>query len=314
MEDIFVEKYRPKSFSDGFIGNDFIVNKLKSLCEQNPKKIPHLLLISRSPGTGKTSLSKIIVNHIGADYILLNASDERGINVIRDKVKRFVSAYSSKPNVPRFIILDEADGLTHESQDSLRNLMETYSSNSRFILCCNYEHKIILPIKSRCLPIRFSEPPRDKILERLKFICENEKMKYDITALNVIINKFYPDIRQMINKINELYLSGKDVITSNLYFEENIYQEIYNQIKNKNFDNARISWLKNGVNLFELLKFLYEKFYEDNELTKQQKQEIILILSEADFRGKIGADYEISLSAAILKIINILEGGKDKLS
>ena len=302
---IFVEKYRPKNL-DEFVSNDLVISRIKNLISQSPEKMPHLLLLSRSPGTGKTTLAKIIVNEIGADCLFLNASDERGITVVREKIKRFVSSYSRKPGIPKIVVLDECDSMTNDAMESLRGIMEEYYKNARFIITGNSEHKIIQPIKSRCLPIPFSLPPKDKILQRLKFICENEKIKYEEKALNIVIDKYYPDMRYMLNKLNEMWLDKRDVTEDNLSFENSLYREIYNKICMGEFENARKMWLENGTNTSDLLKYLYEEFYKNKYLDWIKKTNIIIILSDTDFRSHFGANPELALSAGVAKIIAII--------
>jgi replication factor C small subunit len=300
---LFTEKYRPKNF-DEFIGNEFVIEKIKKLCE-NPKNLPNFLFVSRNPGTGKTTLAKLIVLHTGADYIFLNASDERGINTIREKVKKFISSYSTKSNVPKIVIMDESDSLTIDSQEALRSMIEMYSKNARFIFTANYEYKIIPPIRSRCLVLNLSNPEKEKIKDKMKKICEIENIKYNEQGLNKLIDFYYPDMRKMLIKLQDLKISNAELNEKIFLSENEKYDLIFNNVLLKNLDMARTIWINDNIDLFELLKYFYQKIYKSN-LPKDLKNRIILVLSDIDFKMNLGADSEISFTAGMVKIINLL--------
>ena len=150
-------------------------------------------------GTGKTTLAKLIVNKLDCDHIYINASDERGIETIRDKVSSFASVASFKPL--KVVILDEADFLTIQAQASLRNIIETFSRKARFILTCNYVERIIDPLQSRCQTIKVVPPTKKEVAVHLASICDKESISYEPKAIGKIVNKFYPDLRKMLNTI-----------------------------------------------------------------------------------------------------------------
>ena len=187
---LWVEKYRSQTL-DKYIGNEELKSTIANWIEKND--IPHLLLYGKA-GTGKTTLAKLIVNNIDCDYLYINASDENGIDTIRDKVKSFAIASSFKPL--KVVILDEADFLTQPAQAALRNLIEEYSLNTRFILTCNYIERLIEPLQSRC-EIHILKPPSKGDVAR--HICTNilevEGVKYDIKDVARVINELYPDVR-----------------------------------------------------------------------------------------------------------------------
>lgn len=305
--ELLTEKYRPKSFSE-FIGNDFIIEKVKKLCE-TPYKLPHFLFISRQPGTGKTTLAKLIASTIGADTIFLNASDERGIQTIRDKIKRFISSYSTKPGVPKLIILDEADSLTSDAMEALRTMMEQYHKNARFIFTANYETKIIPPIRSRCLLVNFSLPEKSKILERMRYICENENLKYTEQGLKNLVEKYYPDMRKMIIKIQELIISGKNLDEKTLFEYTDIYEKIYKSIFSNDFEQARKTWQEYNIDFFDLAKYFYNKILNDS-LSLTTKQNLILILADTEMKANFGVDPEIAWAAGFIKMINVIKNNK----
>lgn len=198
--EIWTEKYRPSKFAD-IVGQDNTVKKVESL--SNSLNIPHLLFAGPA-GTGKSTLALIIVKEIFGknwreNYLELNASDERGINVVREKVKNFART-KSIGNVPfKIIFLDEADALTPEAQQALRRTMENYSATCRFILSCNYSSKIIDPIQSRCAIFRFKLLEKKDIEKVVKKIGEGEKLTISPDALELIYEGSEGDCRRVIN-------------------------------------------------------------------------------------------------------------------
>lgn len=198
--EIWTEKYRPKTFSE-MVGQDNIVKRVRSLT--NSQNIPHLLFAGPA-GTGKSTLALIIVKELFGDtwrdnYLELNASDERGINIIRDKVKNFARTKSLE-NIPfKVIFLDEADALTPEAQQALRRTMENYSATCRFVMSCNYSSKIIDPIQSRCATFRFKLLEKKDIKEVIEIISQNENLSINDEAVESIYEGSEGDCRRSIN-------------------------------------------------------------------------------------------------------------------
>ena len=195
---LLTEKYRPQTIEDmiGFKPT-FAIDE----------DMPHLLLHG-SAGTGKTTLAKIIIKMLGADSLILNASSDRGIDIVRQKVIDFASTQSTTGAI-KIVFLDEADHLTNDAQTALRNTMEKYCKNTRFIFTANYVSKIIDPLQSRCILVKFDNIPKDAILNRLEYICKNENVPYEIDALKQIIEYTGNDIRSAILNFKKRILVQK---------------------------------------------------------------------------------------------------------
>ena len=232
---IFTEKYRPVVFSDVIIDKKSLIeNYLKE-----PNTIPSFLFTSARPGTGKTTTAKIIAKTLKCDILSLNASDERGIDMIREKIKTFAESMSSLDGMKRCVFCDEADRLTSIAQDALKNIIETYSENCFFIFTCNDISKITEPIRSRCVLVNFDKPGKGDILNRLKYICAEEEITdLNDADLNRLIGLCYPDIRSMVVKLQNYKIDKQDLFT-----DTNAFIDFAKAIKTKD------------------IKFLYEKIY-----------------------------------------------------
>lgn len=301
---MWVEKYRPKSF-DEVVGLDkSVVNVLN-----NPEEMPHFLFVGRV-GTGKTTLARLIIKHLNAEYLELNASDERGIDTIRNRVKQFISAKRLR-DAPRIVFLDEADALTFDAQTALRNMMEKYSKNAKFILTANYENRIIEPIRSRCQVVRFEEPPKEEILERLRYICEQEGVEYDEAGLYKLIQIYYPDIRSMINAMQlTAYSTGKITLETIVVYDV-VYDMIYSYIKQGKYFEARKLWMEKNLDCRIVLKEIWKRMMMDR-IPKHVKDELLWLFAEADYRMAVGSDQEIQLTwfaANFKKIADRFAGG-----
>lgn len=298
-EYLLVEKYRPKTVED-FIGDDSLIKMIKTIIKE-PSKIPHLLLVSQSAGTGKTSLAKLIVRLLKSDVLYMNASDERGIDTIRGKVKEFASTVSFNQDSPKIVHLDEADGLTKDAQNTLRNMMEEYAFNCRFILTCNNQSKIIEPLQSRCKIIQFTNPPKDKILSRLEFICKEEKIEIGKDKLDTLVDASYPDIRSMVKNLDTYRLFGIGDDSS----VPKIIGSIYDLLKQKKLVEARKIWLSAGLNYGDALKRIYERVWID-DVDDNTKQKMIYEIAEGSYRIVMGADPEITFARTMMGVIKCL--------
>ncbi len=190
---IWAERYRPDTL-ENYIGNEHVKNKLTQfIAEQD---VPHLLFCGTA-GTGKTTAAKILVKNIDCDYLFINASDENSVDTIRTKIKNFAATMSFKPL--KIIVLDEADYITPQAQAALRNLMEVFSKNTRFILTCNYVERIIDPLISRAQVFKLTPPSKKEVAVHLMKILEKEHVGFDKSVIATLVNAYYPDIRRIIN-------------------------------------------------------------------------------------------------------------------
>ena len=192
---LWVEKYRPNKL-DNYIGNDHLKSKVSVYLESGD--IPHLLLFGRA-GTGKTTLAKLLINNIECDYLYINASDENSVDVVREKVKNFASTLGFKDM--KVIILDECDYITPNAQAALRNLMETYSKHSRFILTCNYPNRVIPALHSRCQGFHIAKIDQTEFTARVAEILITEGVTPDLDTLDTYVKATYPDLRKCINTV-----------------------------------------------------------------------------------------------------------------
>lgn len=297
---IWTEKYRPKNL-DEFIGDR---TKVKELIKE-PLAMPNFLLVSRSPGTGKTSLGYVIKNEIGcpdSDFLILNSSDDRKIETIRTTVKDFAITMRRKKSVPRLILMDEGDGMMSTAQNALRFLMEKYSSNCKFIITANDENKIIEPIRSRCVVMRMRELDKKSIMERLTEIVLAESVKYDSLALEKIIGMHYPDMRQMINHCQEL---SPDISLERVRTKTELESQFYSLLQQREPYKMRKFVIENRLEPDELLKYIIERTLEEHEEEIDKVKDMVIFAAEIAYRMKMGADSEIQLQAFCFKYMDI---------
>jgi len=299
---LLVEKYRPTKL-ENYVGNENIKKSISKYLEQND--IQNLIFYGPA-GTGKTTLAKLIVQNLDCDSIYINASDERGIETIRDKVQSFASVASFKPL--KIVILDESDFLTIQAQASLRNIIETFSRTTRFILTCNYVERIIDPLQSRCQVLKIVPPTKKDVAKHLNWICNEESISHDINDLVPLVNQYYPDLRKCINTIqlstvdggaNDLYLNlDQSVLVSSNYIDK-----VITELKGKaDFKTIRQIIADANVDDFdELFKALYERV---TEYLPGKEGTVAILINDHQYKANFRIDKEINTMSLISNLIN----------
>jgi len=309
---IWTEKYRPSVFSE-IVGQDNILKRVESLT--NTLNIPHLLFAGPA-GIGKSTLALVIVKELFKEnykenYLELNASDERGINVVREKVKGFART-KSLGNVPfKVIFLDEADALTPEAQQALRRTMENYSSSCRFILSCNYSSKIIDPIQSRCAIFRFKLLEKKDIEKVIKKIAEKENLTINSDAMEIIYEGGEGDCRRSIN-ILQSTASISPLITSDLVStvisnaKPKDIKVVLDYALAGDFENAREKlldvMLKESIAGTDVIKAIQKEIW-NLDIDPQKKVKLTEKTGEAEFRIVEGSDPFIQLQALLASFV-----------
>jgi len=296
---LWVEKYRPNTM-DTYIGNDHLKSKVSIYLESGD--LPHLLLYGRA-GTGKTTLAKLLVNNIDCDYLYINASDENSVEVVRDKVKNFASTLGFQEM--KIIILDECDYITPNAQAALRNLMETFSKNCRFILTCNYVERIIDPIQSRCQSFQIVPPDRKQVAQHLSNILDNENVKYELDNIVTIVNGGFPDLRRVINASQRQVVNGELVIDEGMSiqndYKNQVLEILKTQDKKNSFKNIRQLLADSKVTDFsDLFRLLFDTV---DDWGRGHVAECILILAQYQQSDAVVVDKEINIMAMFVEII-----------
>ena len=294
---LWVERYRPQDLST-YVGNEHLKTKVERFLDDG--NIPHLLLYGRAGG-GKTTLAKIIVNNTECDYLYINASDERNIDLVRDKLKTFASSVGFKPM--KVVILDEADYLNvNSAQPALRNLMETFSAHCRFILTCNYVEKIIDPIQSRCQTYKIIPPSKKEVAVHAKTILEKENISFDLDDLALVVTAGYPDLRKVINELQRMSINGKLTVDKDGMIHNEFKLQFLDAIRN----GDSISTIRKMVadsNFTEYTE-LYRLLYDEVESFGVDKMpEIIADISKGSYQDVLVVDKEINFIATVSNIL-----------
>ena len=304
---LWVEKYRPKKISDCILTEDLKNTFSKFLIQ---KEIPNLLL-SGTAGTGKTTVARALCEELGADYIIINGSDEgRHIDTLRTTIKNFASTVSlDESNTHKVVIIDEADYMNADSvQPALRNFIETFYKNCRFIFTCNFKNKIIPALHSRCTVVDFKivngqkKKCADLMLNRLGNVLNEEKIEYDKKVLAELIIKHFPDFRRTINELQRYSVRGK--IDSGILFtlSEVNNKELIATLKEKRFNDMR-KWVIQNIDKepTSMFRNLYELLWKS--LDPKSIPQAVLVIAGYQYKAAFVADQEINMVACLTEIM-----------
>ena len=302
---LWCEKYRPDT-----IQKCILSSQLKDTFQQfvDDEHIPNLLL-SGGPGVGKTTVAKAMLNQIGATHMMINGSEESGIDVLRNKIKNFASTVSFDTN-RKFVILDEADYLNPQStQPALRGFIEEFHKNCGFILTCNFKNRIIEPIHSRCSVVEFRIPNEEKpklaaqFFKRITEILEEENVKFNPKAVAGIIEKFFPDWRRCLNELQRYSASGEIDAGILVNISDENLKEMTGFLKEKEFGNMR-KWVANNLDNdpTRIYRKIYDTLYE--RLEPASVPQLVLIIADYQYKSAFVADQEINLLACMTEIMS----------
>jgi DNA polymerase III delta prime subunit len=294
--ELWVEKYRPQTLEE-YVGNEMIKNKIADYLKQG--SIQNLLFHGVA-GTGKTTLAKLIAKNLNCDLLYINASDERGIDTIRDKIIPFASSMSF--NDVKIVILDEADYITPQAQATLRNTIESCSKTTRFIFTCNYLERIISPLQSRCQTFEITPPSKEQVTNQVNNILSKEGINEKIPL--EIINTYYPDIRKIINTTQGSIVNGQIKIDNTSLKNTQLGGLIVDAlIRKAKLTEIRQILADSGAREFDdLFKYIYDK---SSVLFGNKEGEAILIIAKYQYEYTFVLEKEICVAAMLNKLLDI---------
>ncbi len=305
MDDfLWVEKYRPTNVDECILPTA-LKDNLREFVAQGD--IPNLIL-SGGPGVGKTTAAKALIEELGLTYMMVNGSEESGIDVLRTKIKNFASTVSLHGG-RKYLILDEADYLNPQStQPALRGFIEEFHKNCGFILTCNYKNRLIEPLQSRCSTIDFSVPKSEReqlakqFFKRVMDILSKEDIKYEPKAVAEVINKFFPDWRKVLNELQRYSSSGRIDAGILVDISEVNIKELMHFMKEKEFTNVR-KWVVNNLDNdpTRLFRSIYNNLY--NYMDGSSIPHVVVILGEYQYKAAFVADQEINTLACLTEIM-----------
>lgn len=305
LNKLWVEKYRPQQLDEYVFESPSFRSTFETMVRE--RSIPHLLF-SGVQGSGKTTLAKILINEMqidDTDVMVINASDENSVDVIREKIKNFAITYALGHF--KIILLEEADRITLQGQDALRHIMEEYADSVRFILTCNYENRITPPIKSRCQHFRFKASDKNDIAEYVVRILASEKIRFDLSMIDKYIAAGYPDVRKIVNMLQQ---NTRDGVLHEPNFEhEGDYKfQLLDLISQDSWVEARKLVCASVVNeeWEEVYRFLYENLHKCPKFSNNDRWENgMVIIADHLYRHGIVADPEINAAAMFIRLTQL---------
>ena len=304
-EFLFCEKYRPKTIKECILPSSLkqVFSKIVDSGEM------HNMLLTGTAGLGKTTVARALCNELQLEYLLINSSEESGIDVLRSKIRQFASSVSLMGNGYKVVILDEADYLNAQStQPALRGFIEEFSNNCRFILTCNFKNRIIEPLHSRCTVIEFNTSKKQlaelsaSFMKRLQLILDAENIKFNNKVLVDLIMRFAPDWRRVLNECQRYSSSGELTADVLVGMSDQRVAELVGYLKAKDFKKMR-SWVTNNsdVDSSVIFRRIYDTLYDFAQ--PQSIPSIIMTLAEYQYRAAFVSDHEINIVACLTEIM-----------
>ena len=303
-EFLWVEKYRPQTIDDCILP-DSLKKTFKEFIASG--QLPNFLFCGTA-GVGKTTVAKALCNEIGAEFLLINGSEESGIDVLRTKIKSFASTVSLTDS-KKVVILDEADYLNANStQPALRGFIEEFSNNCRFIFTCNFKNRIIEPLHSRCSVIEFKIDNKDKqqiaanFFKRAAGILKEQNIEFDPKVVAEVVTKHFPDYRRILNELQRYSVAGKIDAGILVNLSQESFRELVGFLKEKKFGDVRKWVAKNSdIETTQLFKELYDNSVEF--LEPSTIHHLVLILADYQYKAAFVADHELNTTAAMVEIM-----------
>jgi DNA polymerase III delta prime subunit len=301
---LWVEKYRPQNINDCVLPES-LKDTFKQYIAQG--ELPHFLL-SGTAGVGKTTVAKALCNEIGAEYIMINGSEESGIDTLRTKIKGFASTVSLTDS-PKIVIIDEADYLqANSTQPALRSFIEEFSANCRFIFTCNFKNRILEAIHSRCACIDFKIDNKDKqvllglFFKRATQILKQENVDFDQKVVAELITKHFPDYRRVLNELQRYSVSGKIDSGILVNMSQESFKDLIKMMKEKDFTNVR-KWV--GKNSDSDTVALFRELYDTSVtyMAPESIPQLVLILADYQYKAAFVADHELNIMAALTEVM-----------
>lgn len=304
-EFLWTERYRPRRLVDCILPerlHDAFAGVLAGGELQN-------MLLSGTSGTGKTTVARAICDELGLDYLVINGSEDSGIDVLRGRIRQFASSVSLGGKGPKVVILDEADYLSAQStQPALRGFIEEFSSNCRFVLTCNFKNRIIEPLHSRCAVVEFNTTKKElaglaaKFLKRLKTILTIEKKTFDERVLAELIMKFAPDWRRIINECQRYSVSGTIDTGILVTLGDESIQALVRSLKEKDFRAMRV-WVANNMDLEPTV--IFRRVFDglSEQAVPESVPQAVVILGEYQFKNSMVADKELNMVACFTELM-----------
>lgn len=301
---LWVEFFRPKTIDDAILPKS-LSSFFKKIIEKGD--LPNLLLVSNSPGTGKSSIAKALCNELQADVLHINTS-KTGIDILRTDIEKFAHGMSLTGS-QKVVILEEFDGATPQLQQALRADIEQYLA-CRFIMTANYVTKIIEPLRSRTQEVQFNftdikakNEMMPKIVTRLKNILDFEKVQYNQETIEKLVTSFYPDMRKMINLLQQ-YSNTYGIVNNDIFTYQDIDEEFYNYLLSSQLTKARKYLIDRNLNPEEVYRKLFDNFVP--KMKKESQAQAIITIAQYGYQNAFTVDKEINLTACLLELIGLL--------